>query len=67
MVSRRELLEAVGTQQVPNAGGSGPPAPGLGTPAAPARAFDWVADASFDSFPASDAPSWTGVHVGSPG
>ncbi len=37
-------------------------------PAADVRAplFDAVDDASDDSFPASDAPSWTGMRAGSP-
>ena len=30
------------------------------------RPFDRVADASIDSFPASDSPSWTGLRVGPP-
>jgi hypothetical protein len=28
--------------------------------------FDRVADASDDSFPASDPPAWTGLHAGAP-
>ncbi len=39
-------------------------------PSPPANArtasFDEVDDASDDSFPASDAPSWTGMRAGSP-
>jgi hypothetical protein len=31
-----------------------------------AQSFDEVDDASDDSFPASDAPSWTGMRAGSP-
>jgi len=36
------------------------------TPIAASPALDKVDDASDDSFPASDAPAWTGIRVGSP-
>jgi len=39
------------------------PRPPWGTPEAP---FDRVSDASIDSFPASDAPPWTGMRLGPP-
>ena len=41
----------------------------MGAPAPPGDAtplFDKVDDASDDSFPASDAPAWTGMRAGSP-
>ncbi len=30
------------------------------------RIADRIGDASYDSFPASDPPSWTGTHAGAP-
>jgi len=33
---------------------------------APRPALDEVNDASFDSFPASDAPTWSSMHAGAP-
>ena len=41
-----------------------PTAPGASRSAS--RPLDRVDDASDDSFPASDAPAWTGIRVGSP-
>jgi hypothetical protein len=34
--------------------------------AAPERESDKIQDASYDSFPASDPPPWTGTHAGPP-
>ena len=52
---------------------SGPARPIAGLHEAPLDAtmpeehvFDAVGDASMDSFPASDPPSWTGMRLGPP-
>jgi hypothetical protein len=38
----------------------------LGRKSAPRPDLDEVDDASFDSFPASDAPAWSSMHAGPP-
>jgi len=56
--------QAVAGEGIVKRAGGEPSAPSPAENATPL--FDKVDDASDDSFPASDAPSWTGMRAGSP-
>jgi hypothetical protein len=62
----REQRETVAPQAIAVLEPRDPVANAVGGMTTPRPDLDEVNDASFDSFPASDAPAWSSMHAGAP-